>query len=142
MQKLTIATVVYPASDLSASVEAWSSVLGTGPAFSSDGIEKPPGSADFAVFATDGLEIGLTSLPWVDGPLMFLATDDLAATREGLIRAGATPLAETAGGRLAELGSAPVVNGDPGSGIVDVPGARLAAVRLADGSVIGLRQAG
>jgi len=33
-----------------------------------------------------------------------------------------------------------VTNGDPETGIVDVPGARLAVVELANGSKIGLRQ--
>lgn len=135
-----LATIVFPARTLSESVSAWSTVFGTGPAFSSDGIEKAADSADFAVFNSGGLEIGLTSLPWVDGPLLFLATDDLDATRAQLIAAGAAPLAEGEGGRLGVLGTAPVVNGDPRTGIVDVPGARLAAIRLADGSTLGLRQ--
>jgi hypothetical protein len=50
------------------------------------------------------------------------------------------PLAEIADGSLAVLGSAPVTNGDPETGIVDVPGFRLAVVELADGSKLGLRQ--
>jgi hypothetical protein len=63
-------------------------------------------------------------------------------SRDGqeLIAAGATPLAETTDGSLAVLGTAPVTNGDPTTGIVDVPGFRLAAVELADGSKLGLRQ--
>ena len=60
-----IATVVFPARNFSESVAAWSTVFGTGPAFSSNGIEKAPGQADFAVFKTADIEIGLTSLPWV-----------------------------------------------------------------------------
>jgi hypothetical protein len=33
-----------------------------------------------------------------------------------------------------------VTNGDPDTGIVDVPGARLAVVELANGNKLGLRQ--
>ena len=43
-------------------------------------------------------------------------------------------------GSLAVLGTAPVMNGDPETGIVDVPGFRLAVVELADGSTLGLRR--
>lgn len=115
-------------------------MFGTGPAFSSEGIEKAAGQADFAVFKTAEIEIGLTSKPWVDEPLVLLNTNDIETSRQELIAAGATPLAETADGSLAVLGTAPVTNGDPTTGIVDVPGFRLAVVELADGSKIGLRQ--
>ena len=135
-----IATVVFPARSFSDSVAAWSAVFGTGPAFSSDGIEKPPGDADFAVFKTAEIEIGLTSKPWVDEPLVLLDTEDIEASRQALLEAGATPLAETADGSLVVLGTAPVTNGDPKTGIVDVPGARLAVVALGDGTKLGLRQ--
>ena len=140
MNNPTIATIVFPAHDFSESVAAWSSVFGTGPAFSSDGLEKAPGDADLAVFKTAQTEIGLTSLPWVDEPLVLLSTDDIDASRQELIAAGATPLAEIADGSLAVLGTGPVTNGDPETGIVDVPGFRLAVVELADGSKLGLRQ--
>jgi hypothetical protein len=136
----TIATIVFPARNFNDSVAAWSTVFGTGPAFSSEGIEKAPGDADFAVFKTAEIEIGLTSLPWVDEPLLFVNTDDIDASRQELIVAGAKPLAETADGSLVVLGTAPVTNGDPKTGIVDVPGFRLAAVELADASKLGLRQ--
>jgi hypothetical protein len=136
----TIATVVFPARNFNDSVAAWSTVFGTGPAFSSEGIEKAPGDADFAVFKTAEIEIGLTSLPWVDEPLLFVNTEDIDASRQELIVAGAKPLAETADGSLVVLGTAPVTNGDPKTGIVDVPGFRLAAVELADASKLGLRQ--
>jgi hypothetical protein len=141
MTNPTIATVVFPARDFTHSVAAWSTVFGTGPAFSSDGIEKAAGEADFAVFKTAEIEIGLTSKPWVNEPLVLLNTNDIEASRQELIAAGATPLAETTDGSLAVLGTAPVANGDPSTGIVDVPGFRLAAVELADGSKLGLRQA-
>jgi hypothetical protein len=140
MDKPTIATVVFPSRHFDDSVAAWSTVFGTGPAFSSEGIEKAPGDADFAVFKTAEIEIGLTSMPWVDEPLVLLNTDDIDASRQELIAAGATPLAEIADGSLAVLGTAPVTNGDPETGIVDVPGFRLAVVELADGSKLGLRQ--
>ena len=140
MTSPTIATIVFPARDFNHSVAAWSTVFGSGPAFSSDGIVKAPGEADFAVFKTAEIEIGLTSKPWVNEPLVLLNTNDIEASRRELIAAGATPLAETADGSLAVLGTAPVTNGDPTTGIVDVPGFRLAAVALADGSKVGLRQ--
>lgn len=140
MTSPTIATIVFPARDFNHSIAAWSTVFASGPAFSSDGIEKAAGEADFAVFKTAEIEIGLTSKPWVNEPLMLLNTNDIEARRRELIAAGATPLAETADGSLAVLGTAPVTNGDPTTGIVDVPGFRLAAVELADGSKVGLRQ--
>jgi hypothetical protein len=140
VNKPTIATVVFPARNFNDSVAAWSTVFGTAPAFSSEGIEKAPGDADFAVFTTAEIEIGLTSMPWVDEPLVLLNSDDIEASRQELIAAGATPLAEIADGSLAVLGTAPVANGDPETGIVDVPGFRLAVIELADGSRLGLRQ--
>ncbi len=140
MRAPTIATVVFPARDFEAGVKAWTSVFGTGPAFSSSGQDTAPGEADFAVFKAPDVEISLTSLPWVDEPLVFWEADDIEQTRQELIDAGATGLGEIADGSLAELGSATITNGDPETGIVDVPGARLAVVRLSDGSHLGLRQ--
>lgn len=136
----TIAAVVFPARDFEAGVAAWSTVFGTEPTFSSSGVTKAPGDADFAVFKTADIEIGLTSLPWLDEPLVLLDTADIEASRQALIDAGATPLGEIAEGSLAPLGSAPITNGDPSTGIVDVPGSRLAVVRLANGNTLGLRQ--
>ena len=140
MDSPSIATVVFPARDFEAGVTAWTSVFGTGPAFSSSGQQTAPGEADFAVFRTPDLEIGLTSLPWVDEPLVFLDTGDIVQARQDLLDSGATGLGEVADGSLAELGRAPVTNGDADTGIVEVPGARLAVVRLADGNLLGLRQ--
>jgi catechol 2,3-dioxygenase-like lactoylglutathione lyase family enzyme len=126
------ASVVFPARDLDASVAAWTAVLGHGPAFA---------GADFAAFTGDGIEIGLTALPWVDHPLVFWEVDDIERARSSLVSRGATPLGEIADGSLAELGTAEITNGDPATGIVDVPGGgRLAVVRAADGSFVGLRQ--
>jgi hypothetical protein len=137
---LTIATVVFPAREFEAGVNAWTSVFGTGPTFSSGGQQTAPGDADFAVFTTPDIEIGLTSLPWMDQPLVFFDADDIEQTRQRLIDSGATGLGEIADGSLAELGSAPITNGNPETGIVEVPGAKLAVVRLANGNVLGLRQ--
>ena len=50
-------------------------------------------------------------------------------------------MVEVADGSLAELGTSDVANGDPATGIVDVPGGRLAVVRAADGNLLGLNQA-
>ena len=135
-----IATVVFPARDFEAGVTAWTSVFGSGPAFSSSGQQTPPGEADFAVFKTPDIEIGLTSLPWVDEPLVFIDADDIEQKRRHLIDAGATALGEVAHGSLAEIGTAPITNGDAETGVVEVPGAKLAVVRLANGSLLGLRQ--
>ena len=140
MRTPTIATVVFPAREFEAGVSAWTSVFGTGPAFSSSGQQTAPGEADFAVFKTPDIEIGLTSLPWVDEPLVFLDTGDVEQTLRELIDAGARGLGEIADGSLAELGTAPITNGSPETGVVEVPGARLAVVRLADGNLLGLRQ--
>ena len=137
----TIATIVFPARDFDAGVTAWTSVFGTGPTFSSSGQQTPPGEADFAVFKTPDIEIGLTSLPWVDAPLVFIDADDIEQRRRELIDAGATALGEVSDGSLAEIGTAPITNGDPATGVVEVPGAKLAVVRLADGNLLGLRQA-
>lgn len=140
MRHPVIATVVFPARNFDASVRAWSTVFGAGPTFSSSGVERAPGEADFAVFKAPGCEIGLTSLPWVDEPLVMIGTDDIEQSRRELIEAGARGLGEIADGSLAPLGTAPVTNGDPESGIVDVPGARLAVVQLENGHRLGLRQ--
>jgi hypothetical protein len=140
MDTPTIAAVVFPARQFDAGVKAWTSVFGAGPAFSSSGRQTAPGEADFAVFKTPDIEIALTSLPWVDEPLLFLDADDIEQTRQVLIGAGATGLGEVADGSLAELGSARITNGSAETGVVEVPGARLAVVRLANGNLLGLRQ--
>jgi hypothetical protein len=141
MRDPVIATVVFPARNFEASLQSWSTVFGTGgPTFSSSGVERAADEADFAVFKTADIEIGLTSLPWVDEPLVLLNTDDIEQSRRELIETGATGLGEIADGSLAPLGTAPVTNGDPETGIVNVPGARLAVVELANGNKLGLRQ--
>ncbi|HET9674892.1 MAG TPA: hypothetical protein VFP31_08760 [Gaiellaceae bacterium] len=125
------ANVVFPARDLDAGVAAWTAILAQEPSFVGE---------DFAVFAGGGVEIGLTALPWVDGPLVFWKVDDIEESHRALAARGATALAETSDGSLAELGTAEVTNGDPATGIVDVPGGRLAVLRVPDGNLIGLTQ--
>ena len=124
--------VVLPARDLEPSITAWSALLGQPPAFRGD---------DFAIFTGQGVEIGLTSKPWVDHPLVFWTVDDIEAAHRRLLAAGATAMVEVADGSLAELGTGDVANGDPATGIVDVPGGRLAVVKAADGNLLGLNQA-
>ena len=62
------ANVVFPARDLGAGVAAWKAMLGREPAFVGE---------DFAAFSGDGVEVGLTALPWVDHPLVFWKVDDV-----------------------------------------------------------------
>ncbi len=123
------ANVVFPARDLEAGVTAWTAMLGREPAFVGD---------DFAVFSGDGVEVGLTAAPWVDHPLVFWKVDDVEDSHSALVARGATALGEIADGSLAELGTAEVTNGDPATGIVDVPGGRLAVLKAPDGNLIGL----
>lgn len=126
------ANVVFPARDLDRAVAAWAEMLGAEPVFV---------GPDFAAFSGNGVEIGLTARPWAEHPLVFWNVDDIEAARDVLVARGATPLGEIADGSLAELGTAEVTNGDPSTGIVDVPGGRLAVVRAKDGTLIGLTQA-
>ncbi|MGH3039638.1 MAG: VOC family protein [Gaiellaceae bacterium] len=125
------ANVVFPARDLDAGIAAWSAVLGEEPAFQ---------GPDFAVFTGGGVELGLTAAPWVEHPLVFWKVDDIEETHRALVSAGATPMGGIADGSLAELGTAEVTNGDPVTGIVDVPGGRLAVLKAADGNLVGLNQ--
>ena len=92
------------------------------------------------VFPTLDLGTGVTAWTAADGPLVFWEVDDIEEAHRGLSARGATPLAETSDGSLAELGTAEVTNGDPETGIVDVPGGRLAVVRVPDGNYLGLSQ--
>ena len=125
------ANVVFPTRDLQASVTAWTELLGHGPVFAGD---------DFAAFSGDDVRLGLTALPWVDHPLVLWHVDDVEEAHGALVARGATPLAEIADGSLAPIGEAEVTNGDPETGIVDVPGGRLAVLRATDGNLIGLTQ--
>lgn len=123
--------MVYPTKDLAASVAAWKTVLGEDPAFQGD---------DIAVFTGNGVEVGLSSAPWVDHPLVFWKVDDIEQAHRDLVANGARPMVEVADGSLAELGSATVTNGDPETGIVTVPGGKLAVLKTADGSLLALNQ--
>jgi catechol 2,3-dioxygenase-like lactoylglutathione lyase family enzyme len=125
------ANVVLPARDLDRSVAAWTAILGQEPAFVGE---------DFAAFVGDGVQIGLTALPWVDHPLVFWKVEDVEEAHRVLVSRGAAALGEIADGSLAELGTADVTNGDPATGIVDVPGGRLAVLRAPDGNLVGLTQ--
>lgn len=126
--------VVLPVRDLPASITAWTALLGGPPAFQSD---------DFAAFSNDGVEIGLTAAPWVDHPLVFWAVEDIEQEHRALVAAGATAMTEISDGSLAEVGTAEAAAGDnidPATGIVDMPGARLAVLKAADGNLIAITQ--
>ena len=112
-------------------MSAWSAVLGHEPAFVGD---------DFAVFTGNGVDIGLSSRPWVNYPLVFWRVDDIDEAHQTLLGRGARALGEVADGSLAALGTAAVANGDPSTGIVDVPGGRLAVLEAPDGNLIGLTE--
>ncbi|WP_405166704.1 VOC family protein [Nocardia sp. NBC_01499] len=122
------ANVVYPAADLEASVAAFTGMLGAAPVFRTE---------DYAMYA---IGIALSSKPWVRQPLPFWTVVDIVATHAAMVALGATALGEIADGSLAEIGSAPVVNGDPVTGIVDMPGNRLAVLKAIDGNLIALNQ--
>ncbi|WP_405495095.1 VOC family protein [Nocardia sp. NBC_00511] len=129
MNRITgFANAVYPATDLDASVKAFTALLGDDPVFR---------TADYAMYATG---IALSSKPWVQFPLPFWNVDDIAVAHQEMIAAGATALGEVADGSLAEIGTAVVTNGDPATGIVDMPGSRLAVLRAADGNLIAINQ--
>ena len=126
-----IRSVIFPTRDLQASVTVWTQLLGTAPAYQ---------TADFAVFNDGANEVGLSQAPWVDHPLVFWNVEDIEEAHRTLVASGAKAMGEIAGGSVAALGTAPVTNGDPTTGIVDVPGRRIAALQLADGALIALLQ--
>lgn len=126
-----IRTIIFPTRDLQASITAWTQVLGKAPAYQ---------TPDLAVFLDGANEVGLSQLPWVDHPLVFWQVDDIEEAHRALVASGAKAMGEIAGGSVAELGTAPVTNGDPTTGIVDVPGRRIAALQVADGTLIGILQ--
>lgn len=126
-----IRAVIYPAPDLAASTAAWSKTFGSAPAW-----ESP----DYVAFVDGTVEIGLSRLPWFDHPLVFWQADDIEKAHAELLAAGGTAMGEASGGSMAPVGTVQVTNGDPATGIVDVPGRRLAIVKAADGNLIGLMQ--
>ena len=126
-----IRTVIFPARDLEASIVAWTQVLGKAP-----GYQTP----DFAAFFDGDNEIGLSRLPWVDHPLVFWKVEDIEEAHRALVAAGARAMGEIADGSMVELGTAEFANGNPTTGIVDVPGRRLAVLKSADGNLMGILQ--
>ena len=126
-----IRSIIFPTRDLQASITAWTQVLGKAPAYQ---------TPDFAVFLDGANEVGLSQVPWVDHPLVFWKVEDIEEAHRALVASGAKAMGEIAGGSMAELGTAPVANGDPTTGIVDVPGRRIAALQVADGTLIGILQ--
>ena len=127
----TIRTIVYPARDLEAAIGAWSNILGS-PVYQ---------HRDFATFVgEDGIDIRLSRLPWTDHQLVFWEVEDLKKAHESMLEDGAIAMGEVEGGKLDEVGKRPIVNGDPDTGIIEVPGRKLAVVMLADGTLVGLLQ--
>ena len=126
-----IRTIIFPTRDLQASITAWTQVLGKAPAYQ---------TPDLAVFLDGANEVGLSQVSWVDHPLVFWKVEDIEEAHRALVASGAKAMGEIADGSMAELGTAPVANGDPTTGIVDVPGRRIAALQVADGTLIGIMQ--
>ena len=128
-----VRSVIFPTRDLQASITAWTHVLGNAPAYQ---------TPDFAVFPNDanGVEVGLSAAPLVDHPLVYWKVDDIEEAHRALVAADAKVMGVIAGGSVAERGTAPVTNGDPTTGILDVPGRRIAALQLADGALIAILQ--
>lgn len=122
------ADVVYPTADLDASVAAFTAMLGAEPVFRTE---------DYAMYA---IGLALSAKPWVRHPLPFWTVVDIAATHAAMVARGATALGEIADGSLAEIGTAPIVNGDPETGIVDLPGNRLAVLKAVDGNLVAINQ--
>lgn len=101
--------VVFPAKDLDGTKKIFSTLLGADPY-----IDGPY----YVGFRASGLEVGLDPNA-TGGPICYWDVDDIAATVQSLIAAGAT------------LDQAPT---DVGRGLL------IAKVKDADGNVIGLRQ--
>ena len=110
-------------------------------AYLTDGVEQALGRKPRTSQISRARSPPTAARPWVDHPLVFWKVDDIEIAHEALVVRGATALGEVADGSLAELGTAEVTNGNPSTGIVDVPGGRLAVVRAKDGTLIGLTQA-
>ena len=127
-----IDSIVFPARDLDASISFWSTALGREPDIR---------TADFCSFTTDTVSIGLTRQPWVEEPVVFWQTDDIAAAHRILSGLGSAALAEIDDGSLAVVGHRRMVEGvDPQTGVVDVPGAKLAVLRAPDSTLVALNQ--
>jgi hypothetical protein len=126
-----IRTIIFPARDLATSIVAWTQILGKAPEYQ---------TPDFAAFFAGNDEIGLSRLPWFNQPLVFWKVENIEEAHRELIAAGARAMGEIADGSMAELGTDEVTNGHPETGIVDVPGRRLAVLKATDGNLIGILQ--
>ena len=108
-----VGTIIFPVTDLPAAKAVFTELLGVEPAADYPyyvGYEAP---GQHVGLDPNGHKQGMT------GPTLFWHVDDIAAARDGLIKAGATELAapkDVGGGRL------------------------IATVKDADGNVIGLLQ--
>jgi len=101
--------VVFPAKDLDGQKKIFNTLLGTDPY-----IDGPY----YVGFRTEGLEVGLDPNA-TGGPICYWDVDDIAASVQSLVEAGAT------------LDQAAT---DVGRGLL------IAKVKDADGNVVGLRQ--
>jgi hypothetical protein len=127
----TIRTIVYPARDLKASIAAWSKILGT-PVYEND---------DFATFVgEDGIDIRLSRLPWVDYPLTFWEVEDIEKACAEMLKTGAITLDVVQSDMLERIGEQSVTNDDFKTHIISVPGRKLAILKIADNSLVGLLQ--
>ncbi|HZR42338.1 MAG TPA: hypothetical protein VFB12_19615 [Ktedonobacteraceae bacterium] len=132
MHKLNgVRAVIFPASNIKASITAWTDILGYPPAYQ---------TPDFAAFLDGDIEIGLSRLAWVDQPLVLWKVEDIEEAHRLLVATGARAMVEGASGLMVEFGTTEIANGDPATGIVDVPGRRLAVLKSADGNLIGILQ--
>ena len=104
-----IKTVLHPVSDLETAKTIYAALLG---------VEPQTDSPYYVGFRAGGLEVGLDP-NGTGGPICFWDVDDIAASVQSLVAAGAT-LDETAH--------------DVGRGLM------VAKVKDADGNVVGLRQ--
>jgi predicted enzyme related to lactoylglutathione lyase len=101
--------VVYPTKDVEAAKKIFSTLLGTDPYVDSE---------YYVGFRAGGLQVGLDPTGTA-GPICYWDVDDIAASVQSLVAAGAT------------LDEAPH---DVGRGL------QIAKVRDADGNILGLRQ--
>ena len=85
-------------------------------------------------------EVGFSQAPLVDRPLVYWKVEDIEEAHRALVASGAKAMGVIADGSVAELGTARVTSGDPTTGILDVPGRRIAALQLADGALIAILQ--
>lgn len=130
----TIASIVYPARNLNQGIDTWASLLGKDPTWQNE---------NFASFNIENMDISLSRLPWVDYPLIFWKVEDIEKAHSYFITNGAKAMVEIADGSLVEIGKGKAVEGNnhnPDTGVVDMPGARLAVLKAADGNLFALTQ--